>query len=220
MTQLGRELAGAAAKVPAAATAPAPVLSALGLALAGTGAVVYRDVVVRVGAGIPARMRLLGHDEEVAATVAFGGELLERQLGGDGSPFVVDVIEQARARQYLARSVFAAGEPGSPEVPLGTAEDWRNVAITSAVLEPLWVEYADMRRALDGLADPLPPAEASAIADAVEKKNGQYLVACGTNMLVRWLLSTDGQPAGSPTLRSAPSFSEPPDTASTTPAET
>lgn len=210
MSRLGREIA-TAATVPSAAAAPAAATTALGMALAGSGVLVYRDVTVLIGAGVPARIRLLGHDEEVAATVAFGAELLERAIG-DSTPLTADVIEQARARQYLQRAVFEAGPPGSPEVPFGSPADWRHVAITSAVLGPLWIEYADLREAFDPLADPLPAAEAKAIAEAVQKKSAAYLVACGTSTLVRWLLSTAGQHATSPTPTSSSSSEDSPPT--------
>lgn len=187
--------------------APPAVASALGAALAGAGALVYRPVTVQVGAGVPARMRLLGHDEEIAATVAFGQRLAELAIG-DVTPLTADVIEQERARQYLMRAVF--DQDGV--TPIGTAEEWGHASITAAVIHPLWIEYADLRSAHDPCAEPLPDGDVAMIARAVEKKSARFLIGCGSITLVRWLLTTGAQPAASPTPRSSPSSDSDPTT--------
>lgn len=196
MARLGREQAATQVDVPASAP---EVATALGAALAGSGVVVYRPVTLQLGGGVKARMRLLGLDEELAATVAFAARLAAVML--DATPMTADIIEQERARQYLMRAVF--DEDGV--TPIGTVEEWSHVSITSAVLQPLWIEYGDMRASYDPCADPLPEGEIAMILDAIEKKNAAYLVACGTTTLVRWLLSTDARPAGSPAPKSSPS---------------
>lgn len=189
------DLAQVAAEQAAAAAARTP----LGEALAGTGAVIERAVVVPIGAGVPATMRLLGHDEQVLATAHMAIALRDVDLGIDW--LWKDLVEQERARQYMA---IALRDPADPAKPLGTLEDWRHPSITGPVLIRLWLEYADMVQEFDPAGDQLDEVDVLGIADAIEKKSAPRLVAYGSARLASFLLSTAGRPATSPTPKSSP----------------
>lgn len=200
MTRLGDATRSAAAELAHAGAAQvAATRTPLGEALAGTGAVVKRTVTVPLGAGVPAAMRLLGHDEQVLATVQMAIALRDVDLTIDW--LWKDLVEQERARQYMA---IALRDPNDPDKPLGTLEDWRHPSITGPVLIRLWLEYADMVQEYDPAGDQLDEVDARGIADAIEKKSAPRLVAFGSAKLASFLLSTAGRPATSPTPKSSP----------------
>ena len=170
-----------------------PTRTRLGEAVAGTGAIVYRDVTIPIAGGVRAKMRLLGHDEQMTATAALAERLRALRLEDDW--LSKDTIEQERARQYL---VIACRDPEDPIKPIGSTEDWANSAITSPVLIGLWIEYADMVATFDPAHVELTAEDLRDIPAAIEKKSVRSLVSFGSSKLANWLLSTGAPPAVSP----------------------
>lgn len=194
MAKLGDKLHGGAA---------AAARTRLGAAVAATGAITYRDVVIPVAGGVRCKMRLLGHDEQMAATAAFAERVRELRLDADW--LSKDTLEQERARQYLMR---ACRDPDDVGRQVGDAEDWSSEAINGPILIGLWIDYADMVATFDPAgADQLDPLSAEDLRDlaaAVEKKSVATLVAFGSSKLARYLLSSADQPATSLPPKSSP----------------
>lgn len=191
MSKLGDRLAA-----PAPKSAPASIL---GHALAGSGAIVYRDVVIPVagGDGVRAKLRCLGYGEELDAVAALGEQMRAAQLENDW--LSRDVIEAERARQYLAR---ACRDPADPSKPIGTIEDWRSPAITPVLLR-LWIEYSDHVVGYDPQGAELSQADADQIAAAAQKKSRDQLTSFGSALLASWITSMADRLWPSPTPTSS-----------------
>lgn len=200
-TPLERAIAGTAAAV---ATDP---LTALERACSAGGAVTHRPLELTIGGvKVPIAMRVLGPDEELAATAEYSSRL--RAATPKGVELLTDWLstdlgEEMRARCYLALACRDAEDTSKPAGPMSV---WWSKAIPSPVIVWLWAEYADHVVAHDPFGGELvitDPTDLAALAVAVEKKTLAPLVALGPWKQARLLLTLAEQLARSRTPSSS-----------------
>lgn len=152
--------------------------------------------------GLDGVMTLIGH----GTVQEIEGAVYKRmaELGVELGPLTASTFESERAVRTLAEAVRQADDPSKA---LGTLEEWQQVDLDTVAL--LWLAYGDLRERQDPVSAPLTKAEHDTITTAIEKKNAPLLRSCGARALATWLLSTDGQPATSPSPSSGSSASSP-----------
>lgn len=196
-TPLGKKLAGTGAS-------PAPK-SPLALVLErGT-----RGQLVELPELGRAWLQLLGAADletiEAEVTARFKAKGLDQSVElGTLAVGTAVVTELVRALCTLVRAVR---DPDARERPFGTLAEWE--AVDSDTLVAAWNIYGDVRERLSPLDAPLDPSVRAEILDALAKKKAPALRSFGVSALVTFLVTTEFQPASSPTERSSSGESSP-----------
>ncbi len=184
------------ARIPAAA-APATAETRLAAVLAGASTRALVDVEVP-GTGLVGKMRLLEHQEEEQITFAVAQWMRqkydEHQVSDDLVATASAGLVAAAHRHVLALAI-AVRDPDDPSKPLGTAADWARLNKDTQI-GPVWDAYQDLLEQLDPLdLGRLDAADATAMLDALKKKDTSQLLSFGAKKLCALLLASEKQPA-------------------------
>lgn len=141
-------------------------------------------------------IQLIGNEDATDIETMVFARMKER--GIELTTLTALTFDAERAVLTLARAVRM---PGDHATPFGSAEDWGQV--DQDTFTACWTVYGDVRERLAPFDVPLDEATQEGILFAISKKNSMLLRSYGVAALATYLLTSESQPASSPTPTSS-----------------